>query len=249
MRATAVDPPWLFFFLETTGMRVVCAAAVAVMMNASLAWAQAPITPGQPPPQVVPPAESPLTPGQEPQPGQVPPGAPAPTAPAPVPGVVVAPVAPLTRTFTAKSGLLFNTVRPERVKDFETVMWYLQQALQKTTDPALQAQAAGWRIYKATEPGPNATILYVFQLEPAVPGADYSLGRILAEAYPDQITQIWTMYQQSVTGGGTLLNLTPVDPMPPLPATAAPTAEPATPPARTPPPAPPTTGAPTRTVP
>ncbi len=217
-------------------MRVVGAAAVAVMMTVGSAWAQAPLTPGQPPPQVVPPAESPLTPGQEPQPGQVPPAAPAPTTPA-APGVVVAPAAPLTRTFTAKTGLLFNTVRPERVKDFETVMWYLQQALQKTTDPALQAQAPGWRIYKATEPGPNATVLYVFALDPAVPGADYSLGRILAEAYPDQITQIWTMYQQSVTSGGTLLNLTPVDPMPPLPV-APPAAGPAAPPARTPPPAP-----------
>jgi len=215
-------------------MRVVCAAAVAVMMSAGSAWAQAPVTPGQPPPQVVPPAESPLTPGQEPQPGQVP-GAP---VPAPVPGVAVAPVVPLSRTFTAKSGLLFNTVRPERVKDFETVLWYLQQALEKSTDATVRAQAAGWKVFKATEPGPNAAILYIFALEPAVPGADYSLGRILAEAYPDQITQIWTMYQQSVTGGGTLLNLTPVEPMPPLPAATplAPGAD--VPPARTPPPAP-----------
>ena len=33
--------------------------------------------------------------------------------------------------------------------DFETVMWYLQEALEKSTDPTVRAQAQGWRIFKA----------------------------------------------------------------------------------------------------
>ena len=47
-------------------------------------------------------------------------------------------------------------------------------------------------------------------------GADYSLGRILADAYPDQakLQEIWKLYSGSVTGGS-LLNLTPVKPAPP----------------------------------
>ncbi len=147
------------------------------------------------------------------------------------------PVVPLTRTFTAKSGLLLNTVRPERVKDFETVMWYLQQALEKSTDPTVRAQAQGWKIFRAVEPGPNATVMYVFLLDPAVPDADYSLGRILADAYPEQIQEIWKLYMGSVTGGGTLVNLNPVEPMPPMPVTPLlppdPTLAPGT---RTPPP-------------
>jgi hypothetical protein len=123
---------------------------------------------------------------------------------------------------------VFHAVRPERVVDFETVVGYVQSALEKSTDPQVRAQAKGWRVFKATEPGPNGTVLYVFLLDPAVVGADYALGPILSDAYPDQIEQIWKLYQGALAGPGsqTLLNLTPVKP-PPLPTSGtAPTAAP-----------------------
>jgi hypothetical protein len=100
----------------------------------------------------------------------------------------------------------------------------------------VRAQAAGWKMFRAVEPGPNATVLYVFLLDPAVPRADYGLGRILADAFPEQITEIWRLYQGAVTGGGSLINLTPVEPKEPLPILPPATADPAAPP-RTPPPA------------
>ena len=115
----------------------------------------------------------------------------------------VVPAQPLgARTFTAPAGLMFNTVRPDRVVDFEMVMGYLQAALEKSTDAEVREQAKGWRVFKATEPGPNSTVLYVFVIDPAVPGADYGLGRILADAYPDQIQEIWKLYTGSVARGG-----------------------------------------------
>ncbi|HEY6362103.1 MAG TPA: hypothetical protein VIX63_13410 [Vicinamibacterales bacterium] len=204
-------------------------AVVMTMSAAAAAWAQAPVTPGLPPPQVVPPTQG----AQPAVPPQTVPVAPAPAAAAP-------PAVLLTRTFTAKSGLLFNTVRPERVKDFETVMWYLQQALEKSTDPTVRAQAQGWKIFRSLDPGPNATALYVFVLDPAVPGADYGLGRILADAYPEQIQEIWKLYMGSVTGGGTIVNLNPVEPMPPMPLVPLTAPDPTTVPgSRTPPPPPP----------
>ena len=146
----------------------------------------------------------------------------APTAP-PVPTSILpaVPVAPIVaRSFTAKTGLLFNAVRPERALDFETVVGLLQDALKSSADPAVRAQAAGWRVFKATEPGPNMTVLYVFVIDPAIAGADYGLGRILSDAYPDRIQEIWKLYTGALAGGGSLLNLTPV---------VAPTATPATP--------------------
>jgi hypothetical protein len=139
------------------------------------------------------------------------------------------PATPLgARTFTAPTGIVFHAVRPERVVDFETVVGYVQSALEKSTDPQVRAQAKGWRVFKATEPGPNGTVLYAFLLDPAVAGADYALGPILSDAYPDQIEQIWKLYQGALAGPGsqTLLNLTPVQP-PPLPTPGtAPTAVP-----------------------
>jgi hypothetical protein len=112
-------------------------------------------------------------------------------------------------------------VRTERVKDFETFLGHLRFALDKAADPAVQSQARGWRMFKAAEPGPNGTVLYVFALDPAVPGADYSLGRIMADAYPDaaQLNEVWKLYTSSVVGGGSLLNLTPLMPVVPPPDT------------------------------
>jgi hypothetical protein len=189
-------------------------AAVIIALTGGMASAQAPVTPGQPPQQVLPPVN----------PGTAPAPAPAAPVPAPAPGQTsTAPTAPQTRTFTAPTGLLFNTVRPERVKDFETVMYYLTEALKTSTNPTVRAQAQGWRVLKASEPGPNGTVLYVFVLDPAVTGADYGLGRILVDAYPaEKVQEIWRLYQGSVTSGGSLLNLTPVAPeapaAPPVPA-------------------------------
>jgi hypothetical protein len=108
--------------------------------------------------------------------------------------------------------MILNAVRPERVADFEMVIERLRKALAASTDPTVRAQAQGWRVLKASEAGPNGSVLYVFLLDPAVPGADYSLGHILAEAYPNQqeLQEIWKLYTESVASGGSLLNLTPV---------------------------------------
>jgi hypothetical protein len=142
---------------------------------------------------------APTAAGQATPPGTIAPGSTAPGAAAPA-----APSA--ARVFTASAGLIFNAVRQDRVVDFEMVMGY----------PTVRAQARGWRVFKAAEPGPNATVLYVFLIDPTVSGAEYGLGRILSDAYPDQVQDIWKLYTGALAGGGSLLNLAPVQP-PPLP--------------------------------
>ena len=111
---------------------------------------------------------------------------------------------------------MFNTVRPERVADFELLLAEVQQALSRSTNPATQAMAKGWRFFKAAEPGPNGVVLFVFVVDPVVPGEDYSLGRILVEAFPDaaKVQEVWKLYTTSVTGGGNLLNLSAVSATP-----------------------------------
>ncbi len=153
----------------------------------------------------------------------------APQAPASAPPA--APGSTPSRTFTAPVGLLFNTVRPERVADFEKVIGYLQAALAKSADAKDRAQLQGWRVFKAAEPGPGGTVLYVFVIDPTVPEADYGLGRILAEAYTDTalLQEIWKLYTGAVTSGGTLLNLSALKP-----GAVSPVAPAATPPAERP---------------
>ena len=156
-------------------------------------------------------------------PGQVP-GAPE----QPVPGArpVAAPPAPsasATRTFGAPVGLLFNTVRPDKAVDFERLVANVRKALESSTDPALKAMAKGWRFYKASEPGPGNSVLYVAIVDPTVPGEDYGLGRVLSSGSTDTaaLQEIWKLYTNSVTAGGSLLNLSPVPEPPAEPAAGA----------------------------
>ncbi|MDO8794798.1 MAG: hypothetical protein Q7J25_09280, partial [Vicinamibacterales bacterium] len=204
-------------------MRIVQTAVAAVLMGLVLhAQVPSPVTPTTQQPG--PPVAQPAPPAGQPVPQAPVPGAP----PVPTPILPPVPATPvLARSFTAKAGLLFNAVRPERVLDFETVIGLLQDALEKSTDPAVRAQANGWHVFKATEPGPNGTVMYVFVVDPAIAGADYGLGRILSEAYPDRIMEIWKLYTGALAGGGSLLNLSPVVPPPPTAATPTIT-EPAT---------------------
>jgi hypothetical protein len=162
-------------------------------------------------------AQAPVTPApgqQTPVPG-VPPGAP-PVA-APVTPAVLAPAVITSRIFTAPAGLLFISVRPERVKDYELFLSHVKAALEKSTDPKVQAQAKGWKFFRSPDPGPNGVVLYIFSIDPAVPDADYSLGQMLAAVYTDpaELLEIWKLYTSSVTGGGSLMNLLPLDLPPP----------------------------------
>ena len=114
----------------------------------------------------------------------------------------------------------------------------MQTALARSKNPTTQAQAKGWRFYKAAEPGPGGSVMFVFVIDPVVPGEDYSLGKVLVEAFPDpvKLQEVWALYTGSVTGGGSLLNLSPVSAVV-MPATVpVPTAPADAPPPRTPPP-------------
>jgi hypothetical protein len=83
----------------------------------------------------------------------------------------------------ARAGVILNPVKPDRTADFEAVIAQLRTALESTTDPVRKQQAQGWKIYRAEE-GMGKNALYVFLLDPAVPGADYSMRSILQEALP-----------------------------------------------------------------
>ncbi len=168
------------------------------------------------------------------------PAAGAPGTPPAGPGAPATPAAPAAaqpaapRVFSGAAGLLFNTVRADRVADFERVLGHLRRALETSTDPKVRAQAQGWKVWKAAEPGPNGTVLYVYVIDPVVPDADYGLGRILAEAITDpaQLQEVWRLYTGATTTGGTLLNLREVDVPAPdaTPGRGVPSTAPATPP-------------------
>jgi hypothetical protein len=154
-----------------------------------------------------------------PLPGATPATPTAPPAPVPAPGQTVVSPPPLGRVFASEQGLIFNAIKPDKVMDFETVIAKLRAALADSRDPVRNQQGWGWKIFKAAEPGPNGSVLYVFVMDPAVKGADYGVAKILAEAYPTEIVDLYRMYTTAfATAGQTLINLQPI----PAPGTAAP---------------------------
>jgi hypothetical protein len=146
-----------------------------------------------------------------PLPGATPPTPTAPPAPAPPPGQSVVSPPPMGRVFASDRGIIFNAIRPDKVMDFETVIAKLRAALANSKDPVRNQQGWGWKIYKTAEPGPNGSVLYVFVMDPAVKGADYGVAKILAEAYPSEIMDLYRMYTGAFAAAGqTMINLQPV---------------------------------------
>lgn len=112
--------------------------------------------------------------------------------------------------FASDAGLIFNQIKPDQTAVFEQAMAKLQEALAKSTDPVRKQQAAGWKVYKATEPmGANA--LYVFVMDPAVKGGDYNMFNVLQEGLGDQAArEIWKGLTAAYGGPQNILNLSPV---------------------------------------
>jgi hypothetical protein len=115
--------------------------------------------------------------------------------------------APQTRVLAADAGLIFFPVKPERTGDFEKIIGKLKEALAASADPTRREQAAGWKVFKAVEPGPNSTALYVFVLDPAVKGSDYAVWKALYDAFPAEVQELYRLYTAASGGGQTLLNL------------------------------------------
>lgn len=96
--------------------------------------------------------------------------------------------------FAADAGAILNYIKPDKTADFENTMAKLKQALATSAKPERKQQAEGWRIFKAAEPGPNGSVIYVSFMEPVAKGADYSASAVLAEAFPDQARALYDVY-------------------------------------------------------
>jgi hypothetical protein len=180
--------------IRRTPARHAWAAAVfAITVSAVSVAAQQPVPA---PPGTTGPVPPPAT--QTPQ--QPPPA----TPPADTP-----PATPVTpgRVVAADAGVIFFPVKPERAADFEKIMAKLQEALAASEDPVRKEQAAGWKVFKAIEPGPNNTALYVFLIDPAVKGTDYAFWKTLYDAFPAEVQELYRLYTAASAGGQTLLNL------------------------------------------
>jgi hypothetical protein len=133
------------------------------------------------------------------------------TQAAPPPAAQAAPAQPQTpppgRIFGSDAGLIFNTIKPDKTADFEMIIGKLKAALAKSTDPVRKQQAASWKVFKSVDPGPAGNVLYIFVVDPAVKGADYTVSKILAEGFPAEVQDLFKTFSAAYGGGQNLVNL------------------------------------------
>jgi hypothetical protein len=155
------------------------------------------------------------------------PQTPSPNAPAAQPAQPAQP----GLTFDGDAGLILMQVKPDKTADFESVMVKLHQALAKSDKPERRQQAAGWKIFKSTDPGPGGNVLYVAIISPAAKGVDYTVAKILYEVFPTEVQAIFPTYRDSFAAGLNKVNLQLVQDFS-APAAASADTAPAAPPAQ-----------------
>ena len=114
--------------------------------------------------------------------------------------------------FPGDGGVILNFVKADKTADFEMVLGKVKEALAKSEKPERKQQAAGWKVFKAEEPGPNGAAIYVFIMDPVAKGAEYSVGNILVEAFGAEGQTLYKTYSDSygTPAIGALLHLTKV---------------------------------------
>lgn len=115
---------------------------------------------------------------------------------------------PPERVFASDAGLVLNFIKPDKTADFEAVIAKLRRALQHTDNPDRVRQARGWKVFRAAEPAADGAVLYVFVIDPAVKGMDYTVSSILAGAFPEEVQPLYKQFAESYSTGQNIVNLT-----------------------------------------
>jgi hypothetical protein len=117
--------------------------------------------------------------------------------------------APTVRTFAGDGGMVLNFVKPDKTADFEAVIAKLKEALAKSEKPERKEQAKSWKVFKSPDPAAGGNALYVFIIDPAIKGADYTVSNILAEAFPPaEVNELYKQYAAAYASGQNFVNLT-----------------------------------------
>jgi hypothetical protein len=114
---------------------------------------------------------------------------------------------PPSLVFGSDVAVVLNFVKPDRTADFENVIARLKEALQRSERPERKQQAIGWRMFRATEPGPSGSVIYLFVIDQPLKGADYTIPRVLAEAFPAEAQALEQQLTDSLTQAQSSLDL------------------------------------------
>jgi hypothetical protein len=110
--------------------------------------------------------------------------------------------------FTSDAGIMLKFIKPDKTADFEATINKLREALARSSNPERRRQALSWRVFRAAQPATNGDTVYVFEMNPAVRGADYTVAKILAEGFPDEAQSLYRRYADATSPRQHVVDLT-----------------------------------------
>ena len=122
-------------------------------------------------------------------------------------------IPPPDPVFASDEGMVFNLIKLDKTAEFEAIVGRLHDALQQSERPERKSQAAGWRVFRAGGRPAGESVLYVFVMDPAIKGGDYSVAKILEEAFPAEFERLYDGYVNTYAAGPSIVDLMPVSTM------------------------------------
>jgi hypothetical protein len=84
--------------------------------------------------------------------------------------------------FGSTAGVVVNYIKPDKTVSFDFMIGQLKAAMERSQQPPLAEQAAGWKVVRTRERGPDGTAVYVFAVDPKLRNVDYRVSAVVAEA-------------------------------------------------------------------
>ena len=110
------------------------------------------------------------------------------------------PTKPVLLLDEGEVALVTILIKPDKVADFEVVLNKLKEALAKSEKPERKQQAAGWKIFKSTQPGPQNSVVYLMRIDPVIKGQEYDISRLIAEVFPVEVQELFAKYKEAFAG-------------------------------------------------
>lgn len=130
-------------------------------------------------------------------------------------------VDPAAVMFTTGAGMVLHAVKPAGAADYEAVIRALQAAFSQSTDDHVRRVAAGWRVWKATEPDAGGNVTYVHTYLPPLADVDYRPSLWLDQLLAGAPAELLAKYRDSFAAPPSKLSLTELANMSVAPATPA----------------------------
>jgi hypothetical protein len=110
--------------------------------------------------------------------------------------------------FEGDASLMIKFVQPSKVQAFEANLARIERGLRTLSDARGRPNAVTYRIFRARETASNGDVVYVCQVSPVVPGADYTMSRILANTLPGEAEVAFRDYAEALSRDQYAVNLT-----------------------------------------